>query len=218
VGSSYSSCALRGWLLPLAEDAGGGCGALASHVTKLHCTPWRAQFEHGFSSSHCPPSVQTHVSHGKACRSNVLLHAALYTVYNPTSIYIQCQGLYVIDDGFREINKPWCDLVRRRRLAKHGSWFQFNLLFVAQTWHRVLQIRRQIGLRMHGFLAGLPSRRARRWCCRSLAKSEKANASVASEAAVICGPRQSLRAWVEMRYALPVEDICRLRGPVLVER
>jgi hypothetical protein len=33
-----------------------------------------------------------------------------------------------------------------------------------------------------------------------------------SEAAVICGPRQSLRAWVEVRYTLPVEDICRLHG------
>lgn len=35
-----------------AADAADGCGAFGSHVTRLHGTPWRAQFEHGFSSSH----------------------------------------------------------------------------------------------------------------------------------------------------------------------
>ena len=38
-----------------AEDAEReeGWGVVGSHVTRLHGTPWRAQLEHGLSSSHC---------------------------------------------------------------------------------------------------------------------------------------------------------------------
>jgi hypothetical protein len=39
-------------LLALAAIADGWC-EWESHVTRLHVTLWRAQFEHGFSSSHC---------------------------------------------------------------------------------------------------------------------------------------------------------------------
>lgn len=38
-----------------AEDAerDEAWGVVGSHVTRLHGTPWRAQLEHGLSSSHC---------------------------------------------------------------------------------------------------------------------------------------------------------------------
>ena len=53
VGSSDGCFARLGALLVLllVADVAGGGGALGS--MRLHDTPCRAQFEHGFSSSHC---------------------------------------------------------------------------------------------------------------------------------------------------------------------
>jgi hypothetical protein len=49
-GSVFAECGVL--LLPLAAIVDGWC-EWESHVTRLQVTLWRAQFEHGFSSSHC---------------------------------------------------------------------------------------------------------------------------------------------------------------------
>jgi hypothetical protein len=85
-------------LLALEEVAGCECGVLGSHVTKLHGTPWREQFVHGFSSSHCVTSARKFDGFWTVIRQvdvdlpgrDVPLHDGLYTVCSLVLTCSQC--------------------------------------------------------------------------------------------------------------------------------
>jgi hypothetical protein len=82
-----------GWRVCLGEvptegpEAGWGGAFDKFHVTvpeRLHGTPWRAQFEHGTSSSHCAISVLVFSPTREwSAMVGVPLHDEPYTVYSP---------------------------------------------------------------------------------------------------------------------------------------